>query len=1034
MNTQLAKTVVDTKKEMCKAMYALSGTLNHAIAYKESFILEKDHFIRFCQSLRQPVTLRDLQSLDDEIPTPGQKSGYLFQRSRRGEWTRQYFYILPNGMLMQFSKGRDIQIANLRQTLLRPVNVDSRDFAFEICSIEIYLTESILQAATKIEFEEWKAAIFHWHPPDDDIPPIETLKVSTPPTRHIFPRPRQTSTGRAPDGTPSSPKPRVSTEIPVVLRGDLFILDVRSKPTHSQNRVISWKRIHCCIRTNGHFAQFNIGEKEKPFETIPLADTLRTHIWALDGSLFSRKHCFSIRSAHDVNYYTVSIQRSPTDQEAFNTWMYALKSYAKPEMYGVNELSEYRVYRTFWIIVNDARSLPRDMDTYCEIMLDDQRRARTSMRLKAKASEPDAPFWRDNFEFTDLAAFNGITINVLQSKGRKVTFYGKAHIPIREDLSDDCDEGWYPIVQVDDRTRTTGHLGDLRLKLKYEEQFVLPLSNYNELLDIICDFRENNVISKLAARVTDLESFAKNVLRILEGRGMAVIWLISLIDEEVAEAVPEQVNNLFRANTLLTKALEAYMLLVGSEYLDDTLGDILRSICTQKTACEVDPCKLEKGEDVKSQWRILFQHTRTCWRAVIESVHRFPRELLLVFSHLQRRLIAKFPESPRLASGVVDQKEAELASQARYTGVSGFVFLRLICPAILTPKLFNIVREHPEARAHRTLTLIAKSLQGLANLVWFGKKELWMLPMNDFISENIQSLKDFVDQICSVSIPSELTSSSNSVRSLPLPPPPPPHSPGTANTSVFRSPQSKGGSGQTSSNLGGSNIASGGGYGAGATLGSSSSAGYGNGGYGGSRTHVAPPQLLQPPINMSGPLPSPGSQKRGSQSSGSSNGGGNSANATMTSLLMLAESSYMDRHQDLPLLPHLIDLGKELAYFSTTVARVVRPWHPHEAQDGFNAEEGERDEAEAGADERSRTRVADNAVEGNHSMEQTPQSSAGQMTGGSTLAPNYSSSSSSTNSSSSPSLSATTASGKGRKHEQEMNSGTGDHGDEVLRQ
>ncbi|ORZ04046.1 hypothetical protein BCR41DRAFT_206798 [Lobosporangium transversale] len=42
-----AHLVFETKKEMCKALYALSGTLNHAIAFKESFILEKtDVFIR----------------------------------------------------------------------------------------------------------------------------------------------------------------------------------------------------------------------------------------------------------------------------------------------------------------------------------------------------------------------------------------------------------------------------------------------------------------------------------------------------------------------------------------------------------------------------------------------------------------------------------------------------------------------------------------------------------------------------------------------------------------------------------------------------------------------------------------------------------------------------------------------------------------------------------------------------------------------------------------------------------------------------
>ncbi|KAF9921635.1 hypothetical protein BGZ65_010200, partial [Modicella reniformis] len=39
--SQVAQNVFDTKKEMCGAIYALSGTLNYAIAIKESFILDK---------------------------------------------------------------------------------------------------------------------------------------------------------------------------------------------------------------------------------------------------------------------------------------------------------------------------------------------------------------------------------------------------------------------------------------------------------------------------------------------------------------------------------------------------------------------------------------------------------------------------------------------------------------------------------------------------------------------------------------------------------------------------------------------------------------------------------------------------------------------------------------------------------------------------------------------------------------------------------------------------------------------------------
>jgi hypothetical protein len=52
----------------------------------------------------------------------------------------------------------------------------------------------------------------------------------------------------------------------------------------------------------------------------------------------------------------------------------------------------------------------------------------------------------------------------------------------------------------------------------------------------------------------------------------------------------------------------------------------------------------------------------------------------------------------------------------------------------------------------RTLTLVAKSLQGLANMTSFGIKEPWMEPMNQFLSAHRQGLKDFIDSICSYSI------------------------------------------------------------------------------------------------------------------------------------------------------------------------------------------------------------------------------------------------------------------------------------------
>lgn len=59
--------------------------------------------------------------------------------------------------------------------------------------------------------------------------------------------------------------------------------------------------------------------------------------------------------------------------------------------------------------------------------------------------------------------------------------------------------------------------------------------------------------------------------------------------------------------------------------------------------------------------------------------------------------------------------------------------------------------EHPRPRAQRTLTLIAKSLQGLANMASFGSKEPWMEPMNQFLTSSRQEFKQFIDNICSIS-------------------------------------------------------------------------------------------------------------------------------------------------------------------------------------------------------------------------------------------------------------------------------------------
>jgi len=328
-------------------------------------------------------------------------------------------------------------------------------------------------------------------------------------------------------------------------------------------------------------------------------------------------------------------------------------------------------------------------------------------------------------------------------------------------------EAWWPIL--DDQEE---RIGEIFLKVRHDELVVLLAKDYEPISLLLHGF-SNGLTEEIAQVIpTRLRALSEVLMNIFQVSGHAGDWLMTLVEDEIdgvgkdtpvrrlrwsrrigsnesfssvsdreqtvrdiGKSLQGEANLLFRGNSLFTQAMDFHMRRLGKEYLEDILSAKVSEINDLNPDCEVDPSRLLHPDDASKNWTLLTSLTTDVWESIAGSASRCPGELRQIFKYIR---------------AVAEDRYGDFLRTVPYTSVSGFLFLRFICPALLNPKLFGLLRDHPQPKAQRTLTLIAKSLQALANLSAFGQKESWMEPMNRFLSSHRQSVKDFIDAICSV--------------------------------------------------------------------------------------------------------------------------------------------------------------------------------------------------------------------------------------------------------------------------------------------
>ncbi|XP_060763081.1 ras GTPase-activating protein 1 isoform X2 [Neoarius graeffei] len=489
-----------------------------------------------------------------------------------------------------------------------------------------------------------------------------------------------------------------------------------------------WKNLYFILE--GNDAQLIYFESEKR-ATKPkgLIDLSVSSVYCVHDSLFGRPNCFQIVIQHFSEEQCIFYFAGDTPDQA-QDWMKCLQTFCSNLRKQTQSTSNKRLRQVSSLVlyVEEAHKLPIKHFTnpYCNIYLNSVHVARTHPR------DGQNPVFTEEFIFDDLSSeINRFEISLSNKtkKSKESDILFMRCLLSRLQRGQMIDE-WFPL---------SSHVplkgiepGSLRVRARYSMEKIMPEEEYNEFKDVILQ-RDFHVIYALAHVCgQDRTLLASILLKIFRHEKAEAPLLRTLNDREIN--MEDEATTLFRATTLASTLMEQYMKATATPFVHHALKDTILKIMESKQSCELNPSKLEKNEDVNLNLNNLLFILSELVEKIFMAAEILPPTLRFIYGCLQKSVQQKWPTNTTMRTRVV----------------SGFVFLRLICPAILNPRMFNIISDPPSPTAVRTLTLVAKSVQNLANLVEFGAKEPYMEGVNPFIKNNKQRMIMFLDELGNV--------------------------------------------------------------------------------------------------------------------------------------------------------------------------------------------------------------------------------------------------------------------------------------------
>jgi len=486
-----------------------------------------------------------------------------------------------------------------------------------------------------------------------------------------------------------------------------------------------WKSQYFVLKVEGQESHLYIYDHPKRTKPKGLIDLSCAYMYSVHESLFDKRSVFQLVERALPCLATTTYLAAETAGE-LEDWCSALKTLCVPQMVRSPKVAKLREVRTLHLTISEAHRLPLKLvpNPYCVISFNNVRVAKTKVKVG-----PD-PVYDEEFELDDIPP-DVITVTVtVWNKGKRSKDTEVAEFTLElAGLRNSAEvEDWHQLSGV----TPIGEWGSLRLRTRFLHDLIMPQDEYSPLKELVLFPRLDVVVTLADICHTDRVPLASSLLRIFRFDKKEADLLTQLSRLEIERE--EETSTLFRAASLTTTLMDGYMRSVCGDFLHTALFPTIHRILEAKQSCELNPSKIESPTEACANAEFLLQVLDDITESIFMSSEACPRTLRYICACLQRDVQNRWPQERLVKTRVV----------------SGFIFLRLLCPAILNPRQFGLLSEPVPPPAMRSLVMIAKCLQNLANLVEFGGKEPYMEVVNPFILKNKERMVVFLDHLSSV--------------------------------------------------------------------------------------------------------------------------------------------------------------------------------------------------------------------------------------------------------------------------------------------